>query len=109
MSNTFTLECHQVPAPPPTAALWADWLRWLVVVMNPDDPQLHFAASLLSHALKAGGLSEKQANAGNRMIERILAAYSAGDLRCMKAPRDVAQVVQLGPRLAVDNTHNEGA
>lgn len=105
MNDTpFTLEYHQVPAPPYGSKSWADWLRWLIVVMNPDDPQLHFAASLLSHSLKTGGLSEKQAAAANRTIQRVHDAFEAVDLLCLKSGRPAAAVVPTGPRLAIDNT-----
>lgn len=105
--HPFTLSRHQVPAPPMDSVAWSDWLRWLVCVMNPGDPQLHFAASLLSQALKTGVLSEKQASAGNRLITRIADAYEAGDLVCLKTGGASVSVMPFPPRLAVDNTKDE--
>lgn len=99
----FTLERHQVPQPPIVSTSWFDWLRWLVVVMNPDDPQFHFIASLLSHAARYGALTENQAGAANRAIDRVFTAYEAGDLLCIKTGQPPAEVVPLRPRLAVDN------
>ncbi len=109
MSDKFTLSRHQVPEPPYGSKAWFDWLRWMVVVMNPDDPQFHFVASLLSSAVRYGRLTEKQAAAGNRAIERITAAYEAGDLLCLKTGSAPAEVVPLAPRLAIDNTGNGNA
>lgn len=79
--GVFSLLCEQVPEPP-EATSWACVLRWLVAVMNYDDPQLHFAASCLSYALKNGGLSQKQSEACQRLFERIFKDHEAGDLRC---------------------------
>ncbi|MDB6178985.1 hypothetical protein PAF17_15950 [Paracoccus sp. Z330] len=107
MSEHFTLERHQVPEPPHESALWPDWLRWLVVVMNPDDPQLHFAASLLSHALKTGSLSQKQAAAGNRMLNRVFASFQEGDLLCLKTDCAGGDVVSFTPHIVVDNTQED--
>lgn len=104
MSGPFTLSRHQVPEPPYGSTAWFDWLRWLVTVMNPSDPQFSFIASLLSSAVKYGRLTEKQADAGNRAIERVVAAYDAGDLLCLKTGAPPAEVVQIAPRLAIDNT-----
>ena len=105
MSAQFNLSRHQVPEPPYGSKEWFDWLRWMVVVMNPDDPQFHFVASLLSSAARYGSLTQKQAAAGNRAVERITAAYEAGDLRCMKS--GTSDVVPFVPRLAVDNSGAE--
>lgn len=105
--NAFTLSRHQVPQPPIMSDSWADLLRWLVVVMNPDDPQLPFAASLLADTLKKGVLTERQADAADRLMIRILDAYVNGDLLCIKAGNAPARVVAFTPRLVIENA--EGA
>lgn len=100
----FTLESFQVPEPPYGSKSWFDWLRWMVTVMNPDDPQFHFIASLLASAARYGKLTEKQAAAANRAIERIAAAYEADDLLCLKTGQASAEVVPMRPTLHIDNT-----
>lgn len=102
MSKPFSLKRHQVPEPPPVE-VWADWLRWLVVVMNYNDPQLHFAASLLSQALSRGHLTDRQIEAAIPLLERVLDAYQRGDLFCMKEPAVTSPCL----RLEVDNTRGE--
>lgn len=57
--------------PPPDNASWAAQLHWAVRSIPTDDKGLGFLASLLSHALKYGGLSDKQARYANRALERI--------------------------------------
>lgn len=104
MCDQFTLTRHQVPEPPYGSRAWFDWLRWMVVVMNPDDPQFHFVASLLSSAARYGRLTEKQAAAGNRAIARITDAYEAGDLLCLKVGSPPAEVTPFVPHVAIDNT-----
>ena len=67
----------------PSSLKWADHLRWCVAVMDGDDADLGFAASLLSHALK-GGLTEKQARYAQRVIDRVRAHHSSGLLDCQQ-------------------------
>jgi hypothetical protein len=78
------LEDYQVPLPPygEDGTPWTDTLRWLVCVMNPDDRSLHFIASVLSSALKNGGLTERQAAAAKKIEHRIMRDYDAGVLDC---------------------------
>ena len=66
--------------PPPTNDLWVDVLRWLVAVMDMDDPDLAFTSSLLSHCLNHGGLTDKQAKYARKIIARLTAHYEAGTL-----------------------------
>lgn len=106
--TAFTLTNQQVPQPPIMSDDWADLLRWMIVVMNPDDPQLPFAASLLADALKKGALTERQSAAADRLMIRILGAYVAGDLLCIKTGNPPAKVVTFAPRLVVDNTKGGG-
>jgi hypothetical protein len=68
--------------PPPDGDLWDDNLRWCVFVMNKGDPQRHFAASCLAWVMKTGGLSDKQAAACGKMLDRILGLYGADALDC---------------------------
>ncbi len=104
MSLSFTLQRHQVPEPPEGSDQWSDWLRWLVMVMNPTDPQFPLIASLLHYAAQNGAQTQRQAKAANRTIARVHDAYSVGDLLCMKSGPESADVVLLGPRIAIDNT-----
>jgi hypothetical protein len=60
----------QVPDPP-SSQVWTDHLRWLVAVMDHDDSDLAFIASLLSYALKFDGLTEKQAAPANKILARV--------------------------------------
>lgn len=48
--------------------------------MAVDDPDLGFAASLLSYSIKHGGLTEKQAKYGNRLLGRLFTLYERGQL-----------------------------
>lgn len=86
MSNNipFSLLSHQVP-PMPSSTRWADILRWMVIVMDPDDSRLSFIASLLSHSLKYGGLSEKQSAAATKIYDRIVEAFEDGILVCQNS------------------------
>lgn len=104
MTLTFTLNRHQVPQPPEGSDKWSDWLRWLVMVMNPDDPQLHFIASLLHYSVQNGGLTERQAKAASRALSRVYDAFSIGDLLCMKTGPEPAEVVEIRPRIVIDNS-----
>ena len=69
-SHPWALLDWQVPDPP-SSQVWADHLRWLVAVMDHDDSDLAFIASLLSHALKFEGLTEKQAAPANKILARV--------------------------------------
>ena len=46
-------------------------------------------------------------SAGNRAIERVVAAYEASDLLCLKTGSPPTEVVPLAPRLAIENTKGE--
>lgn len=46
-------------------------------------------------------------SAGNRAIERVVAAYEAGDLLCLKSGTSPTEVGPLAPRLAIENTKGE--
>ncbi|AHE55894.1 hypothetical protein [Sphingomonas sanxanigenens] len=48
--------------------------------MDGDDPDLGFTASLLAHALKYEGLSDKQARYADRIVDRLTALYRRGHL-----------------------------
>jgi hypothetical protein len=69
-SPPWALIDWQVPDPP-SSQVWADHLRWLVAVMDHDDSDLAFIASLLSHALKFEGLTESQAAPANKILARV--------------------------------------
>lgn len=70
---------ERVPQPP-ASGRWTDTLRWLVAVMDGDDPDLVFAAGLLEQCLKFEGLTEKQAKYAAKIRRRIEAHFDAGTL-----------------------------
>lgn len=86
MADWFSLYCDQVPHPPRYSDLWADWLRWMICVMDHDDDALPFVASILSHALKVG-LTERQGRAILKVQRRTLREYEAGVLNCQSISR----------------------
>jgi len=86
----------------PHSRRWRDLLHWAVQVMDGEDPDLSFAASLLAYAIDRGGLTEKQACYADRMITRLHGLWQRGELvRQMQAemqataPRDRAGKVVL--------------
>lgn len=78
-STATPYHLERVPQPP-TTGLWADALRWIVAVMDADDPDLGFIASLLNHCLNHGGLTERQAKYAEKIKTRIEAHFDAGIL-----------------------------
>lgn len=50
--------------------------------MNHDDKSMYFIAGCLSHFLKHGGLSDRQARACNKVVSRLLDEAEAGTLDC---------------------------
>ena len=70
----------------PTTKAWTDVLRWALAVMDPDDRDLAFLASLLSHAAERGGLKEKQAKYANRSLERLIDLWRTERLLCQGSP-----------------------
>lgn len=89
MSNNdqFMLFDHQVPEPPETTP-WVDHFRWLIFVMNPDDPALHFVASVLAYALDKGGVTSRQQKAALKILERVVRDHRAGVLECQNNAED---------------------
>ncbi len=80
----YQLRPSQVPDSPDTSA-WVDHLRWCVAVMDADDRDLGFAASLLSYAVDRGGLTEKQARHAARTVRRIQSLWLADALACQRS------------------------
>lgn len=83
-ASGYRLHPPQVPDCP-AGGDWVDHLRWCVAVMDADDDDLGFAASLLSYAVSKGGLTSKQARHGNRLLERIHALWLADALDCQRS------------------------
>ena len=83
----FGLAPHQVPEPPLSDA-WRDQLRWLVMVMNHDDPHLAIAASMLCQCIQKGGISEKQAVWANDILARVGERFADRGLDCQKPPAE---------------------
>lgn len=65
---------------PPDRDEWKQLLHWLLRVMDADDPDLAFTASVFSHCLKFGGLSDKQAKWAGKIMYRVLASHERGEL-----------------------------
>lgn len=79
---SFTLGVGEVPEIP-ASPLWVDQLRWMLMVMDYDDPALPFIAGCFQHAITYGGaLSDKQHLVCQRHIARVKAEYDAGTLVC---------------------------
>ena len=89
MSNPFTLQSYQVPDPP-ESSLWTDLLRWIVMVVDPDDKQLPFIASCLAYSFKHNGLTEKQALVCNKILQRVIASFDSETLFCQNIDFDDA-------------------
>ena len=66
--------------PPPCSNEWTHLLHWCVQVMDVDDPDLAFTASILSQAISQGGLTEKQAKYGQRINDRLRELYLRNQL-----------------------------
>lgn len=65
---------------------WPDYLRWVIAVMDADDRDLGFMASLLSYCLDHQGLTEKQAKYARRIFVRVHATWLADQLECQRRP-----------------------
>ena len=76
--------------PPPEVRTWTHILHWCVQVMDVGDPDLAFTASILSHALKHGGLTEKQVKYAERIHERLRELYLRNQLPSQLAAVDLA-------------------
>lgn len=48
--------------------------------MDASDPDMAFVASILSHAVKFGGLTEKQAKYATRAADRLFALWTVEQL-----------------------------
>lgn len=80
---SFALDFYTVPEPP-CDRLYVDILRWLLMVMDCDDPYLSFVAGCFSHALKYNGLTNEQAKAVDKVQRRVVAAYAKKALACQE-------------------------
>jgi hypothetical protein len=80
------METHaQYVPPPPDNSRWIDLLKWIVTVMDADDPDLSFVASLLHHAIDRPGLTDRQAKYAEKIRARIEGLYARGALGCQYA------------------------
>jgi hypothetical protein len=102
-SVPFCLNQYEVPTPP-RSDLWVDQLRWVVAVMDHDDGDLGFVASLLAYAIRNRGLTQRQQPHADKILRRIHAMWSEGRLRAqhtepepvMSPSRDLAHVDPAG-------------
>ncbi len=86
----FRLRGDQVPDFP-SDANWRDALRWLVMVMDHDDPQLSIAASMLCTVLSKGGMSQKQATWAQDILNRVLERFNEGRLDSQQPNRETSE------------------
>lgn len=83
---SFSLTASQVPAPPDSPA-WVDQLRWAVCVIDPDQVgRMKFLAGCLTYALNRGGLTRKQGEVCQAIIDELIASWRAGELYCQIVP-----------------------
>lgn len=82
---TFGLTFDQVPEMP-TTGNYADQLRWLLIVMDFDDPRIGFVAGCFSYCVANGGLTHRQILTLEKIIPRVLDAYQSGMLLCQSFP-----------------------
>lgn len=91
----FKLRPYEVPDFP-NSRRWVDQLRWCLAVMDHDDDDISFLASLLGHAAgDRGGLTEKQAKYAQRIVDRVVALHSAGHLACQAEDETIRAGVGL--------------
>ena len=77
----------------PQSGLWADLLRWAVIVMDENDQYLPFIASVYAFCLKHDGrITAKQATAAERILARVHESWCADELACCKFDLESAQV-----------------
>jgi len=72
--------------------------------MNDDDPSLKFIAGVLSSCLYHGGVSDKQADAVNTVLERVIIKYEAGELDCQFDPSDDGREL-TEPKTTTERVH----
>ena len=94
---------HQVPDEPRECDHWPCKLRWLVAVMDPDDVQLAFAASLMSQSLQRPGLTPKQHVAAERLLNRIRDSHREQSLDCQN--NNQADLMATCDNTAIDIAH----
>lgn len=82
---SYRLRPEEVPSYP-EGKLWACHLRWCLAVMDHDDKDLGFIASLLAHAAKTGGLTAKQAKYAQKTLDRIRDLWMGDALDCQQPP-----------------------
>lgn len=69
----------------PRSDAWADILHWCIRVMDADDEDLGFTASLLGYCLNYGGLTDRQAKYATKIQQRVVDMYDAMELECWNA------------------------
>lgn len=62
---------------------WINTIKWMIAVMDDDDPYLEFMASVLSQAIKFDGITPKQEAACARNLTRIKELYEHGRLKIL--------------------------
>lgn len=81
MSNAIIAYKEMVP-PRPSKSKWEHQLRWLIAVMDDDDSSIQFVASCLSHCIKNDGLTQRQAQACQRILDRVSDMWMRSVLDC---------------------------
>lgn len=86
---------HQVPDPP-ASRRWVEALRWLVAVMDDEDPSLAFVSGVLSYALQNDNLiTQPQSDAAQDVLNRVCRDHMAGRLDCQQRPPSVETIDTL--------------
>jgi hypothetical protein len=86
-AQPFSLSADQVPEPA-RSARWVDHLKWAVAVMDRDDSDLAFVASLLSYSIRHEGLTPKQCHFARKIMDRLIAMWRENRLRCQNIHQD---------------------
>lgn len=85
MRSKIRLSLYNLQVPEPNFAdevFYGDMMRWLLMVMDTDDPGMPFIASCFCQFLKSDRLTEKQEDAVTRIFSRVEDSYCYGQLQC---------------------------
>ena len=83
---------NSIPEPPERGTP-ATCLRWIISVIDADDPDLTVAGMLLAASLGRGGLSLDQDLRAFRIFERVLGQWSVATLDIQLAGLDVPRTL----------------
>jgi hypothetical protein len=78
---------------PPMRGTPARCLRWVIAMMDPDDPDLAAAVLFLAEALGPGGLSLDHNREAFEIFARVHGQWAAGTLDAQRAGLDVSRTL----------------